>query len=497
MNRIKTALFAIFASLAALSGAASEPADRVRPYTYDAAGNITQIGSDVYVYDGVSRVVSGTVSGRERLYTYDAFGNRRTCWDVGSQSTCQWGAEIASALNRVIGAGYDDGGNLASYSGQTYAYDSEGMMTSRNQSATEYVYTADDERIAVVTGAAWKWTLRDGSGKVLRELASTAAPDGTHANWHWTRDNVFRNGILLSTVDPSGTRHYHVDHLGTPRVVSDTQGGLLGVHDYFAFGLELNDNLTEQDPANLRFTGHERDADGLDYMHARFYEPKWGRFLSVDPTWESADLDTPQSWNRYAYVQNRPMILADPDGENPAAILISGAISVGAESIRQIRSNQPVDNKRLAAALVGGMISGAIPGGSSLKAAFASGAVGSTLSGFIQRKVAGEKTTVVNVVVDAVSGGLGRAGGRIIGGSMVSRSASSGKLNELQWKAAFERAAARDANAGLGADKVTNKEAKILTEALTRAGGAVGNVAGKVFKEAVGPLVKLPSDSKR
>lgn len=329
MNRIKTALFAILVSLAALSGAASEPADRVRQYTYDAAGNITRISSDVYVYDGVSRVISGTVSGRERLYTYDAFGNRRTCWDVGSDSTCQWVAEIASALNRVAGAGYDDGGNLTSYSGQTYAYDSEGMMTSRNLSATEYVYTADDERIAIVTGAAWKWTLRDGSGKVLRELASTAAPDGTHSNWHWTRDNVFRNGILLSTVDPSGTRHYHVDHLGTPRVVSDTNGDVLGVHDYFAFGLELSDNLTEQDPANLRFTGHERDADGLDYMHARFYEPKWGRFLSFDPTWVSADLTAPQTWNRYAYVLNNPVRSFDPTGKWTISIGIGFSLGGG------------------------------------------------------------------------------------------------------------------------------------------------------------------------
>jgi hypothetical protein len=50
-------------------------------------------------------------------------------------------------------------------------------------------------------------------------------------------------------------------------------------------------------------------------MHARYYKVAWGRFLSVDPTWISADLGKPQSWNRYSYVLNDPVNLTDPDGE--------------------------------------------------------------------------------------------------------------------------------------------------------------------------------------
>jgi hypothetical protein len=37
--------------------------------------------------------------------------------------------------------------------------------------------------------------------------------------------------------------------------------------------------------------------------------------LSIDPTWDSADLDKPQSWNRYAYVRNNPVGSTDPDGK--------------------------------------------------------------------------------------------------------------------------------------------------------------------------------------
>ena len=70
-----------------------------------------------------------------------------------------------------------------------------------------------------------------------------------------------------------------------------------------------------------KFTSHERDYlgysnvennDYLDYMHARYYNPNWGRFLSVDPG--RADLKKPQSWNRYSYTMNNPINNTDPDG---------------------------------------------------------------------------------------------------------------------------------------------------------------------------------------
>lgn len=47
-----------------------------------------------------------------------------------------------------------------------------------------------------------------------------------------------------------------------------------------------------------------------------------GRFLSVDPTWESADLGRPQSWNRYAYVRNNPVNMTDPDGKIPILVQV-------------------------------------------------------------------------------------------------------------------------------------------------------------------------------
>lgn len=40
-----------------------------------------------------------------------------------------------------------------------------------------------------------------------------------------------------------------------------------------------------------------------------------GRFMSPDPTFESASYANPQTWNRYTYGLNNPLIVVDPNGE--------------------------------------------------------------------------------------------------------------------------------------------------------------------------------------
>jgi len=53
----------------------------------------------------------------------------------------------------------------------------------------------------------------------------------------------------------------------------------------------------------------------VDYMHARYYNGNFGRFLEVDPllAMESSPSE-PQRWNRYTYVINNPLKYTDPTG---------------------------------------------------------------------------------------------------------------------------------------------------------------------------------------
>jgi RHS repeat-associated protein len=76
-----------------------------------------------------------------------------------------------------------------------------------------------------------------------------------------------------------------------------------------------------------RYTGKERDAEsGNDYFGARYYVSNMGRFISPDPAgMMAADIEFPQSLNRYAYVWNNPLSFTDPTGLDCAYLNSSGA----------------------------------------------------------------------------------------------------------------------------------------------------------------------------
>jgi RHS repeat-associated protein len=185
-----------------------------------------------------------------------------------------------------------------------------------------FVYDANDQRIGVLdykSAATVQelWSLRGANRQVLRDFAYSGS-------WTWKEDYIRRGDSLLATDSGGGTiKHYALDHLGTPRLITDGNGKKLVYRAYFPFGEEISPvtNLASQ-PERMQFTGHERDdndrAPGsqigdLDYMHARYYGPMTGRFLSVDPG-RDVDPRVPQSWNHYAYVRNSPVGTIDPTG---------------------------------------------------------------------------------------------------------------------------------------------------------------------------------------
>ena len=236
-----------------------------------------------------------------------------------------------SATNRLSGLTYDDSGNVTAWGTWTYVYDPFNMMTQANGVEGrhfDFVYGPGDERLWVIDWtngpevSDWveTWTLRDLDGSPLRQYRITG---GNTANQHWQADPEFpkdyawRDGSVLGSVTAEGVvRHFHLDHLGSPRMVTDSTGHTLALHLYFPFGEEATD--PSQDSLKLKFTGHERDnlhsgtTYDLDYMHARYYSPQLGRFLSADPVGGSTGV--PQTWNRYSYVRGNPLKYTDPAG---------------------------------------------------------------------------------------------------------------------------------------------------------------------------------------
>ncbi len=225
---------------------------------------------------------------------------------------------------------YDAAGDvIVDDQGRLLSYDALNMTTSISLplpggSTRNFleVYTSDDERIALVEKLAsgdtkTRWTLRGLDNRALRTW--TDSTSGSSHFWGWSEDEIFAGSLLLAYVSSNGIRDYGVDHLGSTVVVTDPNGHLIGNIFYDAFGAGGATGA-----GMLQYTGHERDGANAgaqtgsvrlpDYLHARFYNPTVGRFLSVDPAVGSMRPGIPQSWNRYSYAINNPIRFTDPYG---------------------------------------------------------------------------------------------------------------------------------------------------------------------------------------
>ncbi|MCP4545324.1 MAG: hypothetical protein GY835_02520, partial [bacterium] len=291
-------------------------------YGYDGSGNVTGMGTSWFLYDPVSRLKSATlytgVTGggteKKQSYAYDAFGNIQSISGTSGRAT-----PTNSGTNRLTGGVYDSAGNLTSWNGNYYEYDSFNQLSRIIAGGQEwiYLYTADDERVWHFKIGANprfdRWTLRDLSGKVLREYTATGYV------WSVAEDYIYRRGMLLAAEASSGQRHFHLDHLGTPRLITDATGQQVAYHVYYPFGEEAT--AFDQDPERMKFAGHERDlaslkgsADDLDYVHARHFSMLTGRFLSTDPARRCTPTRKPQILNRYSYAINIPLKYKDRTG---------------------------------------------------------------------------------------------------------------------------------------------------------------------------------------
>ena len=134
-------------------------------------------------------------------------------------------------------------------------------------------------------------------------------------------------------------QYYHLDPVGSVRMITDQSGAVVAYHDYLPFGIETP-TPTMADPR--AFAGNERDQEtGLDYLGARYYSSQTGRFTSPDPIALNAlRIVNPQRWNRFVYAVNNPLKYVDSDGLD--ALLINytdGAHNLGHMGIVALNSD--------------------------------------------------------------------------------------------------------------------------------------------------------------
>jgi RHS repeat-associated protein len=106
---------------------------------------------------------------------------------------------------------------------------------------------------------------------------------------------------------PANVLYVHTDHLGTPRLMTDSAAQVVWDHETLPFGTTAAViGLADSD---LRFPGQYFDAEsGLHYNYFRDYDPATGRYIQSDPIGLSGGLNT------YAYVGGNPVNRVDPLG---------------------------------------------------------------------------------------------------------------------------------------------------------------------------------------
>ncbi len=111
------------------------------------------------------------------------------------------------------------------------------------------------------------------------------------------------------------------NHLGNVlAVVSDTKtndgrANVVSASDYFPFGMQVPGRVNESEEYRYGFGGHEKEdnikgAGNYYTTQARPYDPRLGRWWSVDPQFKAQP-----GWSSYKSFLDNPILFQDPDGE--------------------------------------------------------------------------------------------------------------------------------------------------------------------------------------
>ncbi len=422
-------------------------------YDYDAVGNMnyrtdnTMGYTETFAYDGLNRLTSVT-GPSNKTYAYDEIGNITHKSDVGAYTyDPNHPHAVATAGGNTYT--YDANGNMTDKlftHGSTYINNRTLTGTERTHSWTSFnkplgiwttngytgfEYDANHNRITKTTPAPGSFSETHYIGKIFqRTILNSVIKDVSH---------IYAGSTLIASIeDVAGiisTKYMHADHLGSINVITDETGAVLERLSFDAFGKPRNANGT--DMANIRsvntsrgYTGHEMDAStGLINMNARLYDPILGRFISADTIVPSPG--NMQDFNRYAYVNNNPLMYTDPTGH--------WSLSNLWKSVRQVVVAAVVI---AAAAITYGAISGFVAGyvGAGMAGSVISGAVAGAAAGFVggasmtaiyggnssQIWSSGISGARMGAIAGGVAGGISWAGSQIGASTELSRIAGAG-----------------------------------------------------------------------
>ena len=294
-----------------------------RYYRYDANGNITAEKDGPFTEDD------------EFVFTYSY-----------DPDTDVYGTDYGFGLDAPKETEESHPENLFAYR-RNYTWNEKNLLTkSSDRSYTvHYRYGEDGQRALKYTEEGRSETLYFNNFYTIHiPVQDKNNPQGLRVHKHIFVGNS-RLVTAMTHTDNNGDNaeqrekryYYHSDHLGSAQFVTDWRGRQYEHIEYTPYGeLWIEEVAAGLDKLPFRFTGKEMDEEtGLYYYGARYFDPKYSRWLSGDPALSDyipkAPIDDKAKKHNenlpgmggvfnvvnlhlYHYAGNNPVKYTDPDG---------------------------------------------------------------------------------------------------------------------------------------------------------------------------------------
>ncbi|MEO8666753.1 MAG: RHS repeat-associated core domain-containing protein, partial [Ignavibacteria bacterium] len=258
-------------------------------YTYDAIGNMTSEAAENITnikWNVYGKILNITKSGAVTRYVYDASGNRTM-----KQTTTDTTVYVRDASGNVMSVYTKPAAGTLSQT-EMHLYGS-----SRLGIATTHV--APDTAVVLIGGFAGGIKSIFARGEKLFELSNHL-------------------GNVLATVSD---RRIQVDG-NSDGLVDSYKADIVSPNDYYPGGMQMPGRTYQTGSTSYRygFNGKEIDnevkgtGNQIDYGN-RIYDPRLGRFLSVDPLQKKFP-----ALSTYQFSGDNPIATIDLDGLEPACL---------------------------------------------------------------------------------------------------------------------------------------------------------------------------------